>query len=302
MNTTLEAKAENARLKLHFSYVTVILIAIIVLLATYHWTEIKGFTDYLTAAGTMVSIVLGVLAIIYSFVSGDSVSRSLGNVASAASELQAARQDFSNIVTAASDLTTLSRASSSELNELLGVVRTEVQELRAASTKLGESTEGIAQTVGQMPARLDKIDSRLDESLKGAKQRTSAPPVSGGEELAMKVVKGASQYGKALLYAVSLGKFSGKSFSLKASPFVGADEYSYGFLLALHAVGMLDFETPGKGNRTIKIIAFPLHPEEVFEALQPFFGSSRGLDTLLANVKAMFDDELDEKAELVEAT
>jgi len=112
MDSFAAAEAKYARLKIHFFYVVVILIALVILFATYNWTALPKFTDYLTAAGTMVSIVLGVLAIIYSFVSGDSISRSLGNVASAAEDLREARNEFSNVVAAGSDLSESSRASS----------------------------------------------------------------------------------------------------------------------------------------------------------------------------------------------
>jgi len=291
-------RQEIIKLRLHFFYVTLILLAAIILLATTNWTGIEKFTDYLTAAGTMVSIVLGVLAIIYSFVSGDSISKSLGGVAAAATELQSARIEFSGVVEAASDLTEASRKSSLELNGLLDLVKQEVREIKAASAQLSESTIGIAKAVGQMPERLDKIHDRLEESLKSPKVK----PISGvslvNESLPRKVLMRSSNYGKALLYAVALSQSTGKSFSLSDGPFAGSDEYCYGYFLALNSAGIFDLETIDADKRIYKVTDFSITPDEMLQALQPIFDKedviAQILTELINQTKKMFDNGVDD--------
>ncbi|GEM_PF-2887733 len=272
-------------LRLHFFYVTVILVAVIILLASGNWTGITGFTDYLTSAGTMVSIVLGVLAIIYSFVSGDSISKSLGSVASAAQELQAARSDFASIVNAASELTESSKASSSQLSNLVAAVSSEVQELKLASTELNLSTAGIAKSLGQLPERFDKIDSRLEESLKSRKpDHTNAS--AGNTSTLQMMISFSSTYGRAVIYAASLSKEKNKPIVLQSEPFKNAAEYCYGYLGAADAADVLNYRLLDIGTLSFQIDEFPLTPQEVIESLRPHFDTpERG-----QSLKLMLDD------------
>jgi hypothetical protein len=274
------------RLRIHFFYVVLILIAAIILLATRKWTAIEKFTDYLTAAGTMISIVLGVLAIIYSFVSGDSISKSLGNVASTIHDLQAARKELTDVVDAASDLATVSRLSSNELNSVLDNVRREVEELKMTSSQLNTSTEGIAKVVGQMPERLDNIASRLDETLKNSKP-SGMEPIQLQEPLAEKLLKKCSIYGVAILYASALSLEKNKVISLRTKPFVEDTEYCYGFITAVNAVGILIYDVEKKLDRRFQTIAFPITSAQVLEKTRERF---RDRDEELRLVEDMFKD------------
>ncbi len=277
----LKTDSEYTQLKIHFFYITVFLIAIIILLAAANWTGIKGFTDYLTAAGTMISIVLGVLAIIYSFVSGDSISKSLGSVSSAAADLQEARQEFSNLVAAASGLTNSSRATSEELNDVLEVVRLEVADMRAASAKLNESTEGIAKTIGQMPERLDKIDGRLEKQFKNSVQRPISEPVADAGSLIRKVLLSGSNFGRVLLYAIARSNETGKPVRLRLSPFEYGDEYCYGFLMALGSVGILRYKMTNIESRDFEVSQFMMGSAEVKELARKALGDdSSSIDSL----------------------
>lgn len=291
-----ESKAAYSRLKIHFFYVTVFLIGSIVLLATSRWTGIDGFTDYLTAAGTMISIVLGVLAIIYSFVSGDSISKSLGSVSAAAADLQEARQEFSNLVTAAAGLTNASRASSVELNDVLDVVRLEVKDLRAASAKLNESTEGIAKTIGQMPERLDKIDGRLQESFKNSAQRAKTEPTADAEALTNKLLISGSNFGRALIYALALAKETGKPVLLSSKPFEFGEEYCYGFMMALGSIGILRYSVTDRENREFEVKQFNMASSIVKKvAEEALRDDATGLDSLkemLEELDEMFSEEV----------
>jgi hypothetical protein len=56
------------------------LISFTVLVMTDRWTQNRDFTQYLSNAATMTSLLLGVVAIFYSFISNNSMSNSLGSI------------------------------------------------------------------------------------------------------------------------------------------------------------------------------------------------------------------------------
>lgn len=290
-------KGANNVLKVHFFYVTLILVLIIILLMAKNWTSIDGFTNYLTAAGTIVSIVLGVLAIIYSFVSGDSISRSLGGVASAAEELQFARQEFTSVVNAASEITDVSRASSTELNGLVAAVSKEVRELMAVSTKLSLSTEGIAKKIDLLPERFDTIDIRLDESLTGKKPDHPGPTVPNIRTLE-NIINYGSNLGAALIYAAALSKEKNKPINLSSESFRNSIDYCYGFLTAVYAADIIDYDNE-PDFKILVVNEFPMTSEQVLETIKPAFEAddvrASLLKELIERVQLDFSSGKDEK-------
>ena len=55
------------KLSLHFKYCGFIAVMVVVAIATERWSTSKDFTTYLSNAATMTSLLLGVVAIFYSF-------------------------------------------------------------------------------------------------------------------------------------------------------------------------------------------------------------------------------------------
>jgi hypothetical protein len=86
------------KLALHFKYFIFMLFAVIIAIATERWSSNKEFTTYLSNAATMTSLLLGVVAIFYSFVSNDGMSRSLGSITTVSSEVREARQKIEQFV------------------------------------------------------------------------------------------------------------------------------------------------------------------------------------------------------------
>ncbi|WP_303907350.1 hypothetical protein [Thiohalomonas denitrificans] len=60
------------RSKIHFSYAIAILLAVIVVLISVEWSKVSGLIEYITFALTLSSLILAILAIIYSMVSNSS--------------------------------------------------------------------------------------------------------------------------------------------------------------------------------------------------------------------------------------
>lgn len=293
MNTG-NADIKLIKLRLHFIYVACILTGLVILVATFEWTTLPKFTDYLTAAGTMVSIVLGVLAIIYSFVSGDSISRSLGSVTSAADQLAAARQEFADVVDVAANLETTSKQSSTELNSVLALLRSQVNQLTDVSSQISESNAEIAKTLGTMPARFDKIDKHFEESLKGVKKQEVelSDHVDTNKVLARKMLKNASVYGTIFFYACARSVETGISFTFDVAPLGGDQEYVFGYMYASYSAGILEYDDIDEQNMKVKITKFALTSQEVIEEADSYIASkgkyANEMAQLMEDIKKVF--------------
>jgi hypothetical protein len=94
----MTSKDDRDTVRVHFFYVALILGLCNVLLVTFNWTTLQGFTKYLSVAATVTSLVLGVLAIIYGFVSSGTINQSLGSVESSASKLTTIAADLRSVL------------------------------------------------------------------------------------------------------------------------------------------------------------------------------------------------------------
>ena len=71
-----------------FFYSSLIFCAIIILLISVNWSGIKDFGKILSAASIMTTLLLAVIAIIYSFITNQGQSSILGEISNSASELR----------------------------------------------------------------------------------------------------------------------------------------------------------------------------------------------------------------------
>jgi GTP1/Obg family GTP-binding protein len=106
------------KLRLHFIYCAIILGLVIVAIATDRWTAQQNFTEYLSNAATMTSLVLGLVAIFYSFISNDGMSRSLGNINNVSSQVGQVRDEIADFVKLTEQATTATRSSAGQMQGL----------------------------------------------------------------------------------------------------------------------------------------------------------------------------------------
>lgn len=74
-------------LGLHFFYIIVFLVVLLIFVATGQWTDKDNFTSYLSNVATFTSLVLGLVAIFYSFIANDSIGKNLGGVSESTNKL-----------------------------------------------------------------------------------------------------------------------------------------------------------------------------------------------------------------------
>lgn len=124
--------------KTHYYYIIGFLVVLLVLVATYQWYEIKDLSSYISFAGTLISIILGVTAIIYAFISNSSVYNSIFKIDDASDKVAKISEDLKNN----------SDSLTKKIEELRDVIK-------ALEDKTGKNTE-----------LLEKMASDRDKTLK----------------------------------------------------------------------------------------------------------------------------------------
>ncbi|WP_263356152.1 hypothetical protein [Acidicapsa ligni] len=79
-------------LRIHFLYCVTILALAVVIMASARWTEFGSFTQYLRNMATVVSLLLALLAILYSHIVNNGLSKSLKNIREASSAMRKSKE------------------------------------------------------------------------------------------------------------------------------------------------------------------------------------------------------------------
>lgn len=166
---------EADKLALHFKYCALIFALLLVAVATDRWTAQKDFTAYLSNAATMTSLVLGLVAIFYSFISNDSLSRSLGSIATISSDVRSAREqigEYLEVSQATADTnatnTALIQTASKDLTHNL-------VSLQGTLKSIAEQNQTLQGLVSGLPTRIDQLETRVVDVAKSLGEKPSQP-------------------------------------------------------------------------------------------------------------------------------
>lgn len=255
------------RLALHFKYSALIALLLLIAVATDRWSAKPDFTTYLSNAATMTSLLLGVVAIFYSFISNDSMSRSLGSISTVSADVQAARHDIAQFVdttkntneTAASNLA-LVRDSSDALGASLA-------QLEQTLGKISEKNESLQTLVASLPTRFDQLESKVGDVAKAIGEKPQqAQPAPTPDDISPKVIGrflGRSSLTQNLLtYACVLASTTGKPLSIPLfSKAIGSETPSAfnGFMGCMQALQLCVRKAAEGQDRTYLVTS--LHPE-----------------------------------------
>jgi len=88
---------ENRTIKIHFTYITSILTAIIIGLVAVKWSEIPNLTELISFSLTLSSLLLAVIAIVYAIYSNSSFGRNIGKLDDASDNISVSAQDLKSI-------------------------------------------------------------------------------------------------------------------------------------------------------------------------------------------------------------
>lgn len=147
--------------KLHLKYWIFILTLCIIAIATDRWTVQKDFTVYLSNAATMTSLLLGLVAIFYSFISNDGLSKSLGSITTVADEVGETRHQIEKYLAQTKEATDLSSENASLLKVASGDVTFALTSLSATLKEITEQNSSLQDLVSALPTRFDQLESKF---------------------------------------------------------------------------------------------------------------------------------------------
>jgi len=167
--------SEKPRLVLHFFYCTVFLVFCLVLVATDRWTEKNNFTEYLTNAATMVSLVLGLVAIFYSFIANDGLSKSLGNISQVSSEVAQTKGEISEYLKLTREAVKAGEKSEETMRSVSSGVNATLSSLSAAMDAINTQTNKLHESMDALPTRFDKLETTIKETNRKLGEKGVAP-------------------------------------------------------------------------------------------------------------------------------
>lgn len=171
---------ENNNLALHFKYFAFIALSVVILVATERWSSSKEFTTYLSNAATMTSLFLGIVAILYSFISNDGIARSLGSISTVADEVRNVRHEIASFVDLTKDSTQAAASSNAQVREASASVSISIESLSATLQELSSQNMNLRELLGSLPTRFDQLDTKVGDVVKaiGEKPQQGQPPIS----------------------------------------------------------------------------------------------------------------------------
>lgn len=255
------------RLSLHFKYCVAIALLIIVAIATERWSASEQFTTYLSNAATMTSLLLAVIAIFYSFVSNDSLSRSLGSITTISTEVQSARQQigqYSEMTKEASAASSTNAALLRETSQEAAATVSSLKETLGAISRQNETLQGL---VSALPTRIDQLETKVGDVAKALGEKPPpAQPAAATSDISSRAVEHflarATLSQNLLTYACALAASSKKQLDIHAfGKAVGYEAPSNfnGFLNCMHSIELIDRKAVAGQDKVYVVSA--VHPE-----------------------------------------
>lgn len=237
--------------RIHFFYIVLILIGCLILMATRDWTKLEGFTDYLSVSATITSLVLGVLAIIYGFVSSNSTNSFLGSVEASAREMQNIGSQLKELLSKGQELQEKAGNRNEELHTLIGNLRSTIDDLTTSTTNMAGAIEIL-------PIKFDSLRSEILE--KNTNQTTPVAEPNQNTDLKTGAIREflstSSIVGLAALKALVEAKLRTKPAELDQifkDQHSDSTGYVQGYLVASSCTGIVDFEFENGNKKAVKI-------------------------------------------------
>jgi hypothetical protein len=256
-NCSERNRMEFEKLKLHFAYIVGFLVVAMIVISTGLWTDKDNFTEYLTNAATAISIVLGLVAIFYSFISNSSLSQSLGNISKVSEEVGQTKSQIENFLQHANELEKRGAENTSALKDISSSVENHVISLREALGRVTETTRLLQESVS---GRFDKVEDLLSTSGDVVDKASKEDRIAGenviSEERVEDFLACSSLIGLCMLFGCVLANTSDKKFSIDEIGKIFEFDLSYmhGYFVAACAAGLINEEKIGGDNNSFKIV------------------------------------------------
>ncbi|WEL95665.1 MULTISPECIES: hypothetical protein [Delftia] len=146
---------------LHYRYIIFMLICAAILIACSKWSESSSFTTYLSNAATMTSLLLGVVAIFYSFISNDSMSRSLGSISTITTEVKGVQNEIQGFVNLTKEANASSETNTALVQDASKHLSSSLKSLEQTLTDISSQNATLQDLISQIPNKFDQLDAKI---------------------------------------------------------------------------------------------------------------------------------------------
>lgn len=294
------------RIALHFKYCVFILVMVVIAVATDRWTAQKDFTTYLSNAATMTSLVLGLVAIFYSFISNDSLSKSLGSITTVSSEVKDTKVEISRYL----DLTKQATAAGVDNAALLKTASEDVgvslSALESTLQAISDQNNTMQTLVANLPARFDQLESKVVDVAMSFGEKPSRPEsAASSTDISSRVIdrflaRPSLSY-NLVTYAFVLSEKTKRPVSINAiCEAIGLNQPSTmaGFLMAMSAAQLLSRKVVDDQVKTYLVTSIHPHLQSetkkyIVDFVERTYAEKPSEKdawlTKLAKIEAMFD-------------
>ncbi|WFR77572.1 hypothetical protein P9875_17775 [Janthinobacterium rivuli] len=238
---------EHEKLKLHFAYLVVILVFSMILLATGQFTPKEKFTEYLSNAATLVSVVLGLVAIFYSFISNDGLSKSLGSINNVSEQIAKTREEISIYVDRTKETGDLAESGAKLLSSATLEIKHNLSELSSAMEAIRVQTSDFGTIISEIPSKFEKLEITFQDAAKGfgVKEKSRdehTPSAELAPALVQQVLETSSLACNLVIIACVFAFQSKKQLDLENFSKImetKLDDLMSGYIIALNAFGAI---------------------------------------------------------------
>nr|DAO96780.1 MAG TPA: hypothetical protein [Caudoviricetes sp.] len=213
--------------------------------------ENKVLADQFTFASTISSIILSVIAIIMSVVSGESINNLLHKFRDVHDEISDVPGKIDSSIQKMDDSSGKFKEVYSNLKDIPQQIEKNTEIMKDVSRDVNESISHLSELLSDIQDKTDKLDS-IEMSIKMMKdQFFNAVPRDNEfskdlgltEKQTEQIITTGSLSGGLMLYAIKLAKDNKKLLSLSnlasALKIAGTYDYFYGYYVAMTAIGMV---------------------------------------------------------------
>lgn len=223
----------NGHMIIHFIYVVIILVAIIITISTCRLSDNQQVTSIISFAGTVTSIILSVLAIFITVLSNDSMSGLMEKIRSLTDAIRPAEEYM--------------KQASDKIENTISGLETVRGELKDASSKIQLASGSIEKLSKELSENVcGKIEEKMTELRAAVQHKTDTKNEEVCELNVKQYIKNISYSGLLILYALELCEkqhkiFQVEQFSSTILKYASVD-YILGFLVASYSAGYIRFE------------------------------------------------------------
>lgn len=294
---------KNSINSLHYRYMIFMLLAVTVFLMTDRWTGKGDFTQYLSNAATMTSLLLGVIAIFYSFISNNTMSSSLGSISEVSKDVREVGDQIAEYHENSASLMTAGQKSTAAMENFSKHISNNLTEFHTLLKDMDAKNIAMRDMMASMPTKMDQLEEKFNKvSSLMQKQKPDSTTTSNGSDWNLKRFTKRSSPGENLMaYACILHAEAEKLFDIEKVTKVLNINGTIGmnhFIRCLDSVGYITLVTVNNDPHDIykvtnnkQRVTSALFESEISPMFEEYAERGIHLKKLIANLKKYVTNE-----------